>query len=67
MKKSLFILLTMVALVFAACEPVQPAADGEAGPQEYVLGVAQPFTGSLGSFGTDFGKGIELAVDADER
>jgi branched-chain amino acid transport system substrate-binding protein len=27
------------------------------------LGVAQPFTGPLGSFGTDFGKGIELAVE----
>ena len=22
-----------------------------------------PFTGSLGSFGTDFGKGVELAVE----
>ncbi|MCX9079718.1 MAG: penicillin-binding protein activator, partial [Candidatus Methanoperedens sp.] len=28
----------------------------------YMLGVAQPFTGPLGSFGTDFTKGIELAV-----
>jgi branched-chain amino acid transport system substrate-binding protein len=31
--------------------------------QTYILGVAQPFTGSLGSFGTDFSKGIELAVE----
>ncbi|MCB0091810.1 MAG: ABC transporter substrate-binding protein, partial [Caldilineaceae bacterium] len=27
------------------------------------LGVAQPFTGPLGSFGTDFGKAIDLAVE----
>ncbi len=56
----LFLLLG--ALLLAACQPVQ--APGEAsGPQTYVLGVAQPFTGPLGSFGTDFGKGIELAVE----
>lgn len=30
--------------------------------ETYVLGVAQPFTGSLGSFGEDFTRGIELAV-----
>jgi branched-chain amino acid transport system substrate-binding protein len=29
----------------------------------YVLGIVQPFTGSLGSFGTDFTRGIELAVE----
>jgi len=28
-----------------------------------ILGVAQPFTGSLGSFGEDFERGIQLAVD----
>ena len=31
--------------------------------ETYVLGVAQPFTGSLGSFGEDFARGIELAVN----
>jgi len=31
-------------------------------PETYILGVAQPFTGSLGSFGEDFARGIELAV-----
>ncbi|MCA9890316.1 MAG: ABC transporter substrate-binding protein, partial [Anaerolineae bacterium] len=31
--------------------------------ETYILGVAQPFTGSLGSFGEDFARGIELAVD----
>ena len=50
-----------IALALAACQPVQVAQ--EAGPQTIALGVAQPFTGSLGSFGTDFGKGIELAVE----
>jgi branched-chain amino acid transport system substrate-binding protein len=49
-------------LVLAACQPVQAPGE-ESGPQTIVLGVAQPFTGSLGSFGTDFGKGIELAVE----
>jgi len=29
----------------------------------WVLGVVQPFTGSLGSFGADFSRGIELAVE----
>ena len=56
--------LVVILLLMAACQPVAVPADGEAaGPQTYVLGVAQPFTGSLGSFGTDFGKGIELAVE----
>ena len=59
----LFALMIVAALVFAACQPVAVPADGEAaGEQTYVLGVAQPFTGPLGSFGTDFGKGIDLAV-----
>ncbi len=31
--------------------------------ETYILGVAQPFTGSLGSFGEDFARGIELAVN----
>ena len=31
--------------------------------ETYILGVAQPFTGSLGSFGEDFERGIELAVN----
>ncbi len=31
--------------------------------QEYVLGVAMPFTGPLGSFGTGFREGIELAIE----
>ena len=31
--------------------------------QEYVLGVVLPFTGPLGSFGTGFREGIELAIE----
>ncbi len=31
--------------------------------ETYILGVAQPFTGSLGSFGEDFERGIDLAVN----
>jgi len=31
--------------------------------ETYILGVAQPFTGSLGTFGEDFERGIQLAVD----
>ncbi len=55
--------LILTALALVACQPVAVPVEGEAtGEQTYVLGIAQPFTGSLGSFGTDFGKGIELAV-----
>ena len=62
MRTTVFVSLALLAtLLLAACQPVQAPA-GESGPQTYVLGVAQPFTGPLGSFGTDFGKGIELAV-----
>jgi len=56
-------LLLLLVLVLAACQPVAPDGEAESGPETYVLGVAQPFTGSLGSYGTDFGKGIELAVE----
>jgi branched-chain amino acid transport system substrate-binding protein len=60
LQKSL-LLLFVVLLALAGCQaaPIQAPS----GPQTYVLGIAQPFTGSLGSFGTDFGKGIELAVE----
>jgi branched-chain amino acid transport system substrate-binding protein len=64
MQRSLryFTFALVLAIVLAACQPVQ--APGQAsGPQNYTLGVVLPFTGSLGSFGTDFGKGVELAVE----
>lgn len=63
-KYTLTLLLALLILSMAACQPVQTVpAQGEAGPITYILGVAQPFTGPLGSFGTDFGRGIELAVE----
>ena len=31
--------------------------------ETWVLGVVQPFTGALGSFGADFARGIDLAVE----
>ncbi len=61
--------LAVAAGLLAACTAVQggvPAGTTEGtteGPQTYVLGVALPFTGSLGSFGVDFGRGVDLAVE----
>ena len=57
--------LALLAALLGACTAVQggvPAAT-TAGPQTYVVGVALPFTGSLGSFGVDFGRGVDLAVE----
>ena len=52
-------LLLILVLALAACAPVAPS-EGQAGPVTHTLGVAQPFTGPLGSFGTDFGKGWDI-------
>jgi branched-chain amino acid transport system substrate-binding protein len=57
MKKKLFLLISLLLLLGLAL-PIHAQDEIET----YVLGAAQPFTGSLGSFGTDFTKGIELAV-----
>lgn len=50
-----------------SAEAQQPAAAGTGAQaeaaQEYVLGVVLPFTGPLGSYGTGFREGIELAVE----
>lgn len=64
-KISFFSLLLILILLVGACQiaPPPPAADGADMEQTVVLGIVQPFTGPLGSFGTDFGKGIELAVE----
>jgi branched-chain amino acid transport system substrate-binding protein len=40
-----------------------PTPGAAAGSQEYVLGVALPFTGSLGEYGKGFLEGIQLAVE----
>jgi branched-chain amino acid transport system substrate-binding protein len=55
------ILVVLLIFLAAACQPIQTAP--VEGGQIYTLGVAQPFTGALGSYGVDFGKGIELAVE----
>ena len=64
MQRKLWLHVVAIISIFlmAACQPVQTPGEA-AGPQTYTLGVVQPFTGSLGAFGTDFGKGIELAVE----
>ena len=36
---------------------------GVSAQETWVLGVVQPFTGALGSFGADFARGIDLAVE----
>jgi len=59
MNKKRFILLA--CLLVLALFPLGIRAQDDV--TTYTLGVAQPFTGSLGAFGTDFSKGIELAVE----
>jgi len=58
MNKKFLTMLVIVMSVVMMSVGVQ-AQDTET----YILGVAQPFTGSLGSFGEDFQRGIELAVN----
>ncbi len=54
-------------LMILACVAALLIGAGVLSAQEeqvtYMLGVVQPFTGPLGSFGTDFTKGIDLAVE----
>lgn len=57
--KRLFLALSLILLMVFAV----PAFAQDEEPQTIVIGVVQPFTGPLGSFGTDFTKGIELAVE----
>ena len=59
MRNRLIVLLCLAALLLMSGTLM--AQDEEA--TVYTLGVAQPFTGPLGSFGTDFTKGIDLAVE----
>lgn len=56
--KKLLTILSVVAVLLVVSIGVQAQDE----PETYVLGVVQPFTGSLGEFGTDFTRGIELAV-----
>jgi len=59
MMKRFPLILSVLVLMIAPMVGVM-AQDEEI--ETYVLGVVQPFTGSLGEFGTDFTRGIELAV-----
>ncbi len=52
--RSLFLVLLVLGLL-----PVF----GVSAQETWVLGVVQPFTGALGSFGADFARGIDLAVE----
>lgn len=54
--------LTMLAIVITIIMMMSVGVQAQ-DTETYILGVAQPFTGSLGSFGEDFARGIELAVD----
>ena len=58
MSKKLMTVLLIVMMTVMVGVSVQAQDETET----YILGVAQPFTGSLGSFGEDFARGIELAV-----
>lgn len=56
--------LRMVGLCLVAVMAFSlPVAAQDEDVETYVLGVVQPFTGPLGSFGQDFTRGIELAVE----
>ena len=58
MWKRMLIALLVLAITMSLGASLQAQDDTEI----YVLGVAMPFTGGLGTFGQDFGRGIELAV-----
>jgi branched-chain amino acid transport system substrate-binding protein len=64
-KVLLFSFVLLFSLAACQVQPPPPQAADTSAPvnSNYVLGVVQPFTGSLGAFGTDFQKGIELAVE----
>ncbi|MBX3051230.1 MAG: ABC transporter substrate-binding protein [Caldilineaceae bacterium] len=58
-----FVLLFALAACQVQPPPPQTSDASVSTNTNYVLGVVQPFTGSLGAFGTDFQRGIELAVE----
>ena len=58
MFKKLVILTLALAMLVMLGASIQAQDDMET----YVLGVALPFTGSFGTFGQDFERGIDLAV-----
>lgn len=62
-QSSKVVLLLIIALLVASCAVAPVVTTDDAGDQVYTLGIAQPLTGSLGEYGNDFAKGIELAVE----
>lgn len=56
-------LLIILSLLLASCTVAPVTPTDESGVSTITLGVAQPLTGSLGEYGTDFAKGIDLAVE----
>ena len=56
-------LMIVLSLLLASCTVAPVATTDVEGDVTYTLGIAQPLTGSLGEFGTDFARGIELAVE----
>ncbi len=56
MKLRLFVVLIVLVLSLSSVL-------GVSAQETWVLGVVQPFTGALGSFGADFSRGIDLAVE----
>jgi branched-chain amino acid transport system substrate-binding protein len=58
MKHKLILLVCVLLLIVST-----GALTAQDAVETYVLGVVQPFTGPLGSFGSDFTRGIELAVE----
>ena len=56
-KKLLIALLVLMLTVMLGA-----ATSAQDDMETYVLGVALPFSGNLGTFGQDFARGVELAV-----
>ena len=54
--------LLAVLLIVALSTMLGATATAQDDMETYVLGVALPFTGSFGTFGQDFERGIDLAV-----
>ncbi len=54
--------LLLICLLIAVTTALGATAIAQDDMETYVLGVALPFTGSFGTFGQDFERGIDLAV-----
>jgi len=65
--KSITALLSIVAIIMAACAPVQPAGQGTASvaePAPVYIGVSGPLSGPNAQYGEQWKKGFDLALDA---